>query len=699
MKSAKLFISILSATLTFSSIAYSQQSKIDSLLNVLKTEKEDTNRVNTLNKLASLFDHTSRFRQADSITYKALDLSLKLNFQIGIANSYRNIGTICYTQHKDTDAMKYYLLAFKTDETSGNKSSLGVDYTYIGLVNMHQGNYNEALKNDSIGLKIEELTNNKQGISLTYQFMGIIYRKKGNNPEALKDYLQSLKMAEEMGDRYTAGSDYMDVGNLYQDQVNSSEALKYYALALKALEEINDRRGMENAYINIGNVYTSKQDYTQALSYLTKSLELATALGDRSGMAFAFGNLGDVYENLGNHEKALENQYLSFKIDQELGDKESMVYDYVEIGNVLFAQRKYKDAAINYDKGQRLAQQLGSIELISTTYHAKAGTDTAMSNFKAAYNDYIQFIKYRDSLTNEKNTKKILSEKMTFEFDKKQAIEKAEQDKKDAITLVDKKRQEFTIIAVSIGLLLVMLFSGLLFSRFRLTQKQKKIIERQKGLVEEKQKEILDSITYAKRLQDAILPPLSTIKKCFPESFVLYKPKDIVAGDFYWMESIEGTNGPATLIAACDCTGHGVPGAMVSVVCSNALNRAIKEFKITETGKILDKVRELVLETFEKSESEVKDGMDISLCSISFSQEEKKGYTMQWSGAYNPLWIVKNSPSLILPIREEESKAPLMGGDRGAFVEIAPDKQPIGKQDNSKSFSTHTLKLEKGDAF
>ncbi len=165
-----------------------------------------------------------------------------------------------------------------------------------------------------------------------------------------------------------------------------------------------------------------------------------------------------------------------------------------------------------------------------------------------------------------------------------------------------------------------------------------------------------------KRLQDAILPPLSSIKKHLPESFVLYQPKDIVAGDFYWMEHLSSTafqsrregetnkivssdslmSGELTLIASADCTGHGVPGAMVSVVCSNALNRAVKEFRITEPGKILDKVRELVLETFEKSESDVKDGMDISIAAINRKPNNDGTILIQWCGAYNPLWYIRN---------------------------------------------------------
>jgi len=208
-------------------------------------------------------------------------------------------------------------------------------------------------------------------------------------------------------------------------------------------------------------------------------------------------------------------------------------------------------------------------------------------------------------------------------------------------------------------------FAALVYDN-RKTENANFIISTQKKALEEKTKEILDSITYAKRLQDAILPPLASIKQLLPESFVLYKPKDIVAGDFYWMEQV----GDIILIAAADCTGHGVPGALVSVVCSNALNRTVKEFHIMESGKILDKARELILETFEKSESNVQDGMDISLCCIN-----KKTNEIEWSGAYNSLWYIHS----------------------GEIKEVPADKQPMGKYDKPFPFKTHSLKAAKGD--
>jgi serine phosphatase RsbU (regulator of sigma subunit) len=193
------------------------------------------------------------------------------------------------------------------------------------------------------------------------------------------------------------------------------------------------------------------------------------------------------------------------------------------------------------------------------------------------------------------------------------------------------------------------------------------IIE-QKRIVEEKQKEIIESITYAKRLQEAILPPRAFLNKNIPDNFVIYMPKDLVAGDFYWAEKIN----ELFFIAAADSTGHGVPGAMVSVVCSNALNRAVKEFNLTETGKVLDKTRELVLETFEKSANEVKDGMDISLLCI-----DKKNGSVFWSGANNPLWYFED----------------------GELKEIKADKQPIGMTEYPRPFTTHRIEYKENNTF
>lgn len=190
-------------------------------------------------------------------------------------------------------------------------------------------------------------------------------------------------------------------------------------------------------------------------------------------------------------------------------------------------------------------------------------------------------------------------------------------------------------------------------------------IEIQRNEIEEQKKEIIDSITYAKRIQNAILPPLKVVKEYLQESFILYKPKDIVAGDFYWLEHKE----EKVLFAAADCTGHGVPGAMVSVVCNNALNRSVREHGLTDPGKILNKTREIVVQEFEKSDEEIKDGMDIALCSL-------EGNKLKYAGANNPLWIIRNNE----------------------IIETSANKQPIGQFDNPEPYTTHIFELQKGDS-
>ena len=225
-------------------------------------------------------------------------------------------------------------------------------------------------------------------------------------------------------------------------------------------------------------------------------------------------------------------------------------------------------------------------------------------------------------------------------------------------------------VFLAAGVIFLVSLAGFLMYSFRKSDEAKILITEQKELLEAKNKEILDGITYAKRIQATILPPPKVVKKYLEDSFILYLPKDIVAGDFYWMESpVENEN--VVLFAACDCTGHGVPGALVSVVCSNALNRTVKEFNITQPAKILDKVAELVVIDFSKDENEnVQDGMDASLCALNTETG-----ALQWAGANNPLWIIRN----------------------GELLETKANKQPIGKYENMQPFTNHNFATQKGD--
>jgi serine phosphatase RsbU (regulator of sigma subunit) len=223
-----------------------------------------------------------------------------------------------------------------------------------------------------------------------------------------------------------------------------------------------------------------------------------------------------------------------------------------------------------------------------------------------------------------------------------------------------------------INLLTLFIFTIMFFSSF---VKQNGVFQeelsKQNTILEHKNNQIIDSIEYAKHIQEAMLPPIDAVKDHFKESFIFYKPKDIVAGDFYWINPLPGGS---VLFAAADSTGHGVPGAMVSVICTNALNRSVNEFGLTDPGLILDKTRELITDCFQRSGQDVKDGMDISLCL--FNPETK---ALKWAGANNPLWIINSQAEEITVVK--------------------PDKQTVGNTPNAQPFKTHEVQLEKGDCF
>lgn len=234
------------------------------------------------------------------------------------------------------------------------------------------------------------------------------------------------------------------------------------------------------------------------------------------------------------------------------------------------------------------------------------------------------------------------------------------------IESVNKRYTRQALMAFGVILLIALILIPYVRKILREDALQKRMIVQQKNMIEQKNKDITDSINYAKRIQEAILPADSFMNHFFNKNFALYLPKDIVAGDFYWMQELDDK----VMIAVADCTGHGVPGAMVSVVCHNALNRAVREFGLSNANLILDKTTELVIEAFEAKDQSIRDGMDITLCVF-----DKDLKTISYAGAYNSLYVVRN----------------------GELLEFKADKQPIGKYADFKPFTEYVVETEPGD--
>ena len=218
-------------------------------------------------------------------------------------------------------------------------------------------------------------------------------------------------------------------------------------------------------------------------------------------------------------------------------------------------------------------------------------------------------------------------------------------------------------------------------------ESQRDEIEAQRDLVFAQKKEITDSIAYAQRIQAAILPNKSYMDEVIPDSFVLFKPRDIVSGDFYWIKEVDNS----VVIVAADCTGHGVPGAFMSMLGITLLAEQLGKGKLDKPGEILGQLRTKVKEMLvqEGSIREQKDGMDMAIAVIDREKRE-----LQFAGAYNPLYLVRNKD--VVNKTEIGAEEPLEG-ERALLFELKGDKQPIGIHWQEKKFTTQVVPLKEGD--
>ncbi len=541
-----------------------------------------------------------------------------------------------------------------------------------------QGEFDKAIDCYSQSIAFATPINDLNKITVCYNSLGDVYRVQNNYPKALEYFNRGLAIAKKNKNKTQIAFCLSCIGDIYSTQNDYTKALSQYEEAGKIAREMGLKLQECQSLSSIGMTYYLLDKNEDALYNFDKTIKLAEEIGNKDKMAFAYSIMGDIYSKSGKPEKAIECFNKTIAIATETGNKAQLANTYNQLGDYYFNLKRYGEAKQVAEKGLIYARETQTPEGIKTSANILANVYETQNNASQALKMLRLFITMKDSTRNEENVKKLAA----IEYQAKEQGLKAEQLAREETNKAlqaqkdeELKRQKTIRYAFTIGFGLVLILVVVVFRNLQQNKKknriitaQKKEVEHQKELVDEKNKEITDSITYAKRLQEAILPPIKLVQEVFPESFILYIPKDIIAGDFYWMEH----SGDFTFIAAADSTGHGVPGAMVSVVCSNALNRAIKEFKLTEPGLVLDKARELVLETFAKSEGDVKDGMDISLLCIN---RKKKSIT--WAGANNPLWYI--SP-----------------GHENELAEIKANKQPIGKVDNPLPFTTHSLPYEPG---
>jgi serine phosphatase RsbU (regulator of sigma subunit) len=505
-----------------------------------------------------------------------------------------------------------------------------------------------------------------KSLAATINNIGVDCEQNGNLVDAILHFHKSLKIQEYLNELDAVATTLNNIGTIYNTLGNEEKTLEYLEKSLKIREEINDKNGIAQSLNNIGSILYNQKELSKALNHFERSLDLYKQVGNKEGMAYSLSNMGNIYD-LMKSPKGLSYHQRSLKLREEIGDKKGQAFGLVNVSESHLLNGNLKEAYECANKALDLSKKMGFPDNIQKSAYVLSKIYKSQSKFPLALEFYELSVLMKDSIRNEESNRASYKQQAKYEFEKQQAVKDAEHNKQMEVIAERGEKQKVITYSIALGSLLLLVFFIFIYNRLQITKRQKSIIEEQKQLVEEKQKEILDSINYAKRIQAAILPSDRVIKQFLPDSFVFYKPKDIVAGDFYWMEQKNGD----ILFAAADCTGHGVPGAMVSVVCNNALNRSVREFGLTEPSKILDKTKEIVIQEFEKSDADVKDGMDIAICSLN-------GNTLYYSGANNPLWIVRKEASVI--------------------EEVKSTKQPVGKVDNTKPFENHKIELHKGDS-
>lgn len=615
------------------------------------------------------------------------------------------------------------LNGLRAAKSSGDRKILVKGYINFATILAYHGNISESIS--YLGKALNLIKNYRLGKKLEYQVslaMGHNYFSLGNGTIAKKYY---LKLLELFSDDFEKFETYRNIGAIYSACSQYDSAILIYRKAFpikhpsinqesmayihnNVMQDFRSLGKFDSALVHQGKMQTllsPKKTYSWTMSQLSRC-EILLQINRMDELPSIFSDLMENhygkfdrtdYEILltqlrwkvqvkdRNSCKEILNKFKNRKLEDSLSN---LYYSYKMADLVMGILPDY--AKVELEKSYQLAlrkkywDELIQLSVSLAKFYKSNGDCEKMEYYliqEKSFADTVNALEGRNRVESVEY-KSMLDQRFLQDSIEKVNSEKllaAERAKKDFEQKEELRKQRFLLYSAG-GILFFLLFiSFLLYRGFKRKKKdhqtillQKNELQIQKSLVDEKQKEIIDSINYAKRLQQAILTPEAEILKFFPTSFLLYQPKDIVAGDFYFFENFNDH----IFYAAADCTGHGVPGAMMSIVCSNALSKSVKEFGLTDPGQILDKTRELVVETFVKSGTEVKDGMDISLVVMAKTDFKPTNdfIPLRWAGANNPLWYFEG----------------------GEMKELKANKQPIGKMENPQPFSSHQLKLSSG---
>jgi serine phosphatase RsbU (regulator of sigma subunit) len=526
-------------------------------------------------------------------------------------------------------------------------SIIGQANILFGYAHEAKGNYKEALQKFLIATNLFKKTNLKNRLAQCYTAMGIVYWYQGFTDQAIYYYKKNIILCTETKDEKGLASSYGNLAIIFDEKKDFDSSLIYYNKALTVFEKLNNYNETAACLDNMSTVYKQKKEYATAVSYNLKGYKIRESILDTLGMCASMENLGSIFIALKKYDEAIEISKRVIQIALRLGSKEDLKFSYINLKEAYEAKKDYLSANIVLN----------------------------------------QLMEIKDSLRNLDNTNQIAELETKFKT-KEKDIEISEikliQQLKEKESQDQLKRKNYLIIIlITIGVLILSI-AFLVFKRYKEKQeiadainKKNKAIESQKVLIDkayqeltEKTKDITDSIKYAQKIQQAVLPSdkfiTSELAKTNTQHFILFKPKDIVSGDFYWFYK----NETSLFYVTADSTGHGVPGGFMSMLGINLLNEIVIEKGITQPGEILNKLRLAIISSLKTDEGYSKDGMDAVVCKIDFET-----HVLEYATANNPIYIIRKNELTIL----------------------AAQKMPVGYSDSITPFSTNQFILNTND--
>jgi serine phosphatase RsbU (regulator of sigma subunit) len=573
---------------------------------------------------------------------------------------------------QSSDSLKYIL----------NHGMVKDDTTKIEVLCEIASNSVEA---DTI-LKYSELAiglSEKLGINpaRAYVFKGSGYLNSGKLASALECFMKAANYYK--ADHYIPGvaTAYTYISEAYNQQENYDNAKFYLRSAVEIFAKEQDSVNLASALHNLGYANYCKGQYDSALILYTKTSEIYQKLGNLPEYAYCLGNTGLVYSKLSEFQKAEEYLLHAIEILSKQGDERAITQYLIEYAGILQHKGEIKKAiataTLSFDK----AAKNNLLEFEGDAAYRLAKLYQVSGKYDSAYYYQSLYLNANDSIKSVRNIQKMADLRTEFEVSKKQA----------EVDVLRKNKLIERIVIVGLVLILLLALGTILLYYYSLKRSQRLtaalnerriLLEKQSGELKEQgekliqqKEEIISSINYAKIIQSAILPPERYINELLNENLIFHKPKEIVSGDFYWIKQVKNF----TILVSADCTGHGVPGAFMSMLGISLLNEIVERREITRANQILNEMREQIKRSLRQvgKKEELKDGMDIALCVI-----DNDNNVMQYSGANNPLYIIKDN-----------------NGEQD-FTEITADAMPVGFYlDNDESFTNHTIQLQAGDTF